>query len=646
MKDAVLTQLLETLPVSPGVYLMKNLKGKVVYVGKAKNLKARVRQYFQPATSDTRFFVKNLQQKLSTIETVVTASEKEAILLEYNLIQKHMPRYNIRLTDDKSFLCLRLDTSAEWPRLELVRRPRKKDAAHYFGPFASATGARQTLRLVNRFFKLRTCTDRSFQNRARPCLQHQIKRCLAPCTLPVDKDIYAQQIQFVRLFLDGKKEDLLRQLREQMQTAAENMAYEAAAMLRDQINAIEETISPQQITEISNEDRDIIGLYREGDLVCLVIMQIVKGRLEGRRDFFFKDQEFSSDDILSQFIVQQYQPHLKIPDEVLVPMPLEDLETLSEILCDRKEKKVRVYCPRRGKRVEQMKMAQRNAEEVFQTKLRQAADMTARLEAVQKTLHLPRLPMRIECVDIAHFAGTNTVAAISAVVNGQIDKKTAKVYRVKTAAQGDDYLAMSEVLHRRFTRAKANEEGWEPPDLLVIDGGRGQMNIALAVLKELEITDQPMVALAKERSGNDAAETDRAFLPGRMNPVKVKAQTSALFLLSMARDEAHRLANGFQEKSRRKKTLTSKLDGIPKVGPKTRKALLRHFGSVKRIGEATPEQIAEVKGVGKELAQTIHDAATAAVFGGGTSKDRRQMCTCSGLCWSAVSFLLRPWSAP
>ncbi|MBN2716586.1 MAG: excinuclease ABC subunit UvrC [Deltaproteobacteria bacterium] len=608
MKDAELTQLLENLPVSPGVYLMKNMKGKVVYVGKAKNLRARVRQYFQPSTSDTRFFVQNLQQKLSAIETVITDSDKEAILLEYNLIQKHMPRYNIRLTDDKSFLCLRLNTAAEWPRLELVRRPQKKDAAQYYGPFPSATGARQTLKLVNRFFKLRTCNDRSFNNRVRPCLQYQIKRCLAPCTLDVDRDLYKQQIQFVRLFLEGRKEDLIRQLREQMRGAAERMEYEAAAMLRDQIVAIEDTISPQQITEISNDDRDVIGLYREGERVCVVVMQIVKGRLEGRLDFFFKEQEFADDDIVSQFIVQQYQPGTKIPDEVLAPVILDDFGSLSEILSDNKGKKVRVYCPQRGKRVSQITMAARNAKDVFQSRERQEYDMAARLETVQKTLHLPRLPVRIECVDIAHFAGTNTVAAISAVVNGRIDKKTAKIYKVKAAAEGDDYLAMSEVLHRRFTRAKAHEEGWEAPDLLVIDGGRGQLNIALSVLKELDMLDQPVVALAKERAGVDSAETDRAFLPGRMNPVKVRAQTSALFLLSMARDEAHRLANGFQEKSRRKKTLTSQLDSIQGVGPRTRKALLTHFGSVKRIGEATLAQIAEVKGVGNSLAQVIHAA--------------------------------------
>ncbi|MBN2344730.1 MAG: excinuclease ABC subunit UvrC [Deltaproteobacteria bacterium] len=608
MKEQELTELLDHLPVSPGVYLMKDLKGKIVYVGKAKNLKSRVRQYFHAATSDTRYFVKNLRQKLSTIETVITSTEKEAILLEYNLIQKHTPRYNIRLTDDKSFLCLKLNLDAEWPKLELVRRPQKKDKALYFGPYPSATGARQTLKLVNRHFKLRSCRDSNFKNRVRPCLQHQIKRCLAPCTLPVDRSEYNQQIQFVRLFLDGKKEDLIRQLQKQMEEAAQHMAYEVAATLRDQIAAIEDTISPQRITEISNEDRDIFGLYREGDRVTIVIMQIVKGRLEGRRDFFFKGQEFPDEELLSSFIIQQYRQSYEIPDEILVPASLEDMDALTEVLCDKREKKMRIHHPKRGKRVEQLKMAHANAIEVFTLRTRQEQDMESRLQAIQHTLHLPRFPRRIECIDIAHFAGTNTVAAISAVVNGKIDAKTQRVYNVKSDTGGDDYLAMHEVLTRRFTRAVKQESGWEAPDLLVIDGGKGQLNIALAVLEELGVHDQPVVALAKERQGVDSAETDRAFLPNRINPVAVRAQTSALFILSMARDEAHRLANGFQEKSRRKKTLVSALDTIPNVGPKTRQALLRHFGSVKRIRESTADQLTQVKGVSLTLAQTILNA--------------------------------------
>lgn len=606
MKESELDQLLENLPLSPGVYLMKEHTGKVVYVGKAKNLKARVRQYFQTATSDTRHFVKNLRHKLSTIETVVTTTEKEAILLEYNLIQRYMPRYNIRLTDDKSFLCLKLNLDAEWPKLELVRSP-KKDKSLYFGPYPSASGARQTLKLVNRYFKLRTCRDSNFKNRSRPCLQYQIKRCLAPCTLPVDKNEYTQQLHFVKLFLDGKKEDLVQQLRQQMEDAATSMHYEIAATIRDQIAAIEETIAPQQITEISNEDRDIVGIYREGDIVAIVIMQIVRGRLEGRLDFFFKDQEFPDTELLSSFLIQQYQQVVKIPDEILIPFSLDDAAVLTEILVEKREKKMRIHSPQRGKRVEQIKMAHANAKELFKHRMHQEKDIEARLQQVQKTLHLPKLPRRIECVDIAHFAGTNTVGAISAVINGKIHKQSAKIYKVKSATQGDDYEAMNEVLKRRFTRAKNNDEGWDAPDLLVIDGGKGQLNIALAVLRDLGIEEQPIVALAKERQGVDTAETDRAFLPGRMNPIAVRAQTSALFILSMARDEAHRLANGYQEKSRRKKTLVSQLDNIPKVGPKIRAALLKKFGSVKRIKMATPEQIAETNGVGLSLAKNIHD---------------------------------------
>lgn len=604
MKEDYLSQLLDSLPISPGVYLMKDHKGKVVYVGKAKQLKNRVRQYFAPSTSDTRYFVNNLRNRLSTIDTVVTSTEKEAILLEYNLIQKYMPRYNIRLMDDKRFLCLRLDPNAHWPKLELIRKP-KKDNALYFGPYPSATAARQTLKLVNRYFKLRNCTDTNFKNRVRPCLQYQIKRCLAPCTLDVDTQQYKQQVQFVRLFLEGKKETLRKQLQFQMQEAAAKLEYELAATLRDQVASIEETLAPQRITEISNDDRDIVGIYREGDLVAIVIMEIIKGRLEGRRDFFFKGQEFPTAEILESFVIQQYQQTLRWPDEILLPENLEEIPILQEILSETKGKKVRIYFPKRGKRVEQLVMANANAEEFFKSKMRQKEDVESRLASIQKLLSLPSLPKRMECVDIAHFAGSNTVGAISAVVDGKIDKRSAKVYRVKTASEGDDYGAMREVLQRRFTRAQQKQDGWEAPDLMIIDGGKGQLSIALSVLNELGANEQPIVALAKERQGVKSAPTDRAFLPGRMNPIMVRSQTSSLFLLSMARDEAHRLANGYQEKSRRKNTLKSKLDSIPNVGPKTRNALLKHFGSVKRISQSSLEDIAAIKGIGPKLAAEI-----------------------------------------
>ena len=606
MNAAQLKELLENLPAQPGVYLMKNHAGKVVYIGKAKNLRQRVRQYFSAATSDTRFFIPGLAARIATIDTVVTESEKEAVLLEYNLIQRHLPRYNIRLLDDKDFLCIRFDIAVPWPRIEVVRRPRK-DKALYFGPYSSAHSARETVRLINRHFKLRSCSDRMFANRVRPCLQYQIHRCFAPCVFDVDAEMYRGQVQDVRLFLEGRRDDLLQRLKDRMQTAADAFDFETAARLRDQIRAVEETLAPQRITEISDTDRDVLALYREGDLVQVVVMEIVAGRTAGIRDYFFAQQEFPSEEILSSFIVQHYSDALRFPDEVLLPFALPDADALTEVLSERRGRKVRVFAPKRGGRIEQLHLASENAAHLFAARKRAEDNAAERLARIQKMLHLSVLPQRIECVDIAHLGGTNTVGAISVVENAQVNPKAGRVYRLKAAGDGNDYDAIREVLHRRFLRATKGETGWEAPDLLVVDGGRGQLGVACAVLDELGLSQQAVVGLAEERSEGDKAEHDRVYLPGRRNPIPVRAETSPLFVLSMARDEAHRLANAVQARSRRKQALLSRLDDIPGVGPKTRKELLRHFGSLKRIAEASESDLVQVPGVGPKLAAQLRE---------------------------------------
>ncbi len=608
MTDTEIREFLAALPASPGVYLMKGQNGRIVYVGKAGNLRNRVRQYFAPGTSDTRHFVRNLASRLSGIEIVLTSTDKEASLLEYNLIQQHMPRYNIRLTDDRRFLHLRLDPREPWPRLELVRRP-AKDGALYFGPYPAASGARETLRLVNRHFLLRTCRDTVFRNRTRPCLQHQIHRCPGPCTLPVDRQQYMAQVSFVRLFLEGRREDLMAGLKRRMTELSEQQAYEQAALVRDQLQAVEEALAPQAVTEISDADQDIIALCREGDQVVICVMDIVQGRLVGRRDFFFVEQEFPDGELLSSFLVQQYSGTSRFPDEILLDRPLEDAAALAELISDRAGRRVRIASPGRGRRARQVDMALRNAQEALRTRLREREGVERRLEAIRSALALPSLPVRIECVDIAHLAGTDTVGAISAFVNAAAAPRLARRYRLRTATRGDDFSAMREVLERRFIRAAGGEAGWEPPDLLVVDGGRGQLRIALAVLEELGIDGQPVVALAKEREGKGDKMQDRVFLPGRRNPIPLR-ETSALILLAAARDEAHRLANTYQADSRRRRTLTSALDAIPGVGPATRRSLLRQLGSVRRIREATVEELATIKGVSDRLARVIRNHFT------------------------------------
>jgi excinuclease ABC subunit C len=607
MNREQLEQLLGGLPTAPGVYLMRDLKGRVVYVGKAKSLRHRVRQYFAPSTSDERAFVRGLAERLSAIDTVVTSSEKEALLLERNLIQHHLPRYNVRLTDDKQYLCLRLDPRAAWPKLEAVRRP-KADGAWYFGPYPSASAARETLRLLNRHFKLRSCTDRAFASRKRPCLQHQIKRCLGPCALPVDREAYGRQVEFARLFLLGRRDDLLATLGAEMRAASERMEYERAAVLRDQIAAVEATLSAQRIVDFRDVDQDVIGFFREGDAVLVAILTVVEGRLLGREDHFFSGQEFPDAEILSSFLVQRYAGAPRIPDEVLLPAELPDAEAISELLGEARGKAVRVFHPQRGPRVEQLRLAQLNAKEALAARRGDAAAVAAKLEGAQMKLGLKAPPRRIECLDIAHLGGTDTVGALSAVVDGAIDRAKARKYKLRGAHAGDDYGAIAEVLRRRFERAKAGEAGWEPPDLLVIDGGRGQLARALAVLEELGFKEQETVSIAKERAGVESAPCDRVFVPGRANPLPLKPETAALHLLAMARDEAHRLANSFQAKRHRKSTIRSALDDIPGVGPALRKRLLAQLGSMARIRGASEEELAAVPGVGEKLAKRIKAA--------------------------------------
>lgn len=607
MKKEELKHILDNLPAHPGVYLMKDHRGKVVYVGKAKSLRSRVRQYFAAGTTDTRHFIEGLDRKLSAIEVVLTSTEKEALLLEHTLIQKHEPRYNVRLTDDKRFLCIRLDLAADWPKLELIRRP-KRDGALYFGPYDSAHSARSTLRLINKHFRLRSCSDRAFASRSRPCLQHQIKRCYGPCTLDVDRDEYLAQARDVEMFLEGRMDELVDRLKEKMERASRDLEYERAAAYRDQVAAVERTLAPQRVADFKDIDQDVVGLARDADLVQVSVLEVVRGRLNGKVDYFFKGVEIPDEEFLSSFIVQRYEGMARIPDEVIVSRPIPDAEILSEVLSERRGMKVRAINPRRGPRVEQARMADVNAGASLASRRRDADDVERKIEAVQRKLKLSVPPRRIECVDIAHLGGADTVGGIGVVVEGAVVRSEGKRYRLKVVEGGDDYRAIAEVLERRMRRALAGEDGWEAPDLMVIDGGRGQLAMAQKVLEELGVDDQPVVALAKERGDNGEAVVDRVFLPGRKNPIHLRPQTAPLQLLAAARDEAHRLANRYQGKVRRKKTLSSALDAVPGVGPKLRRRLLKEIGSVERIRAACVEEIAAVKGVGLGLAERIKAA--------------------------------------
>jgi excinuclease ABC subunit C len=520
-----LLEKLETLPAAPGVYLFKDKKGQILYVGKAKSLRSRVKSYFQESSGDDRFFIPILQRTVGDFETVVTASEKEAAILEDSLVKQHQPRYNVKLRDDKSYLCLRIRVDHAWPRVEPVRRP-SPDGARYFGPYHSATAARRTLQLVNKHFQLRTCSDQDLASRKRPCLQYQIRRCLAPCVYEVDPQWYQDQVRAVGLFLDGRHDELSRELGDRMKGASKNLEFELAATYRDQLRAVEAIRQEQRVVAVKDIDQDIVALFREGDLVEIAVLFIRGGRVTDTAHFPMHGVEVPDDEVVAAFVSQFYGEGgsaAVIPEEVVVKIAFEGADGVAEWLSERRGKRCEIIVPQRGARVDLVRMALANAEHAFREHRRAVADVEERLAQVQKRLRLPTLPRRIECCDISHLGGTDTVGAIVALLDGQPDKKRYRTFRVRTVSAGDDYGAMYEVLARRFRRGRAAEEAkrsdaaesteteaqaegtrdridWDLPDLFVVDGGRGQLNVALAAARDLGLHELPIVALAKEKN--------------------------------------------------------------------------------------------------------------------------------------------------
>jgi excinuclease ABC subunit C len=513
---------LDTLPAQPGCYLFKDKKGEIVYVGKAKSLRSRVRSYFQESSGDERYFIPLLQRTIGDFETVVTVSEKEAAILEDSLVKEHRPRYNVKLRDDKSYLCLRIDLTHEWPRVEPVRRP-SADGARYFGPYHSATAARRTLHLVNKHFQLRTCSDTDLGSRKRPCLQYQIRRCLAPCVYEIDKQWYKDQVRAVGLFLDGRHDELSSDLDSRMRAASKQLEFELAATYRDQLRAVEAIRQEQRVVAIKDVDQDVVGMFREGELVEISVLFIRSGRVTDTAHFPMRGVELPDQEVIAAFVSQFYGDGgnaVTIPGEVLVPVMFDGAAGVSDWLSDRRGKRCEVFAPQRGAKADLLRLAHDNAEHCFREERRAADDVEERLTQLQKRLRLPTLPHRIECCDISHLGGTDTVGAIVALQDGQPDKKRYRTFRVRTVAQGDDYGAMYEVLARRFRRGRAAAEAqkgegaeseavaegtrdridWDLPDLFVVDGGRGQLNVALAAARDLGLHELPIVALAKEKT--------------------------------------------------------------------------------------------------------------------------------------------------
>jgi len=648
-----LAEVLERLPSQPGVYLMKDRRGKMLYIGKAANLRNRVRQYFQPASGDTRDFVPLLESVVATIETMVTSNEKEALLLENTLIKRHQPRFNVKLTDDKNYLSLRLDPRAEWPRLEVVRRM-GDDGAWYFGPYHSATACREALRVVNRHFRLRTCTNHVLHHRSRPCLQCQISRCMGPCCEPVSRDEYAEQVRDVRLFLEGKSDELLSGLRARMQEAAGKTEFERASVVRDQIQALETVLQSQRVVSADLLDQDVIGFHREGMALEVVVLSVRQGKMIGSRAFSFGRQEFPDDEVLSSFLGLHYDLVPVPPDEVLLPFAIADADLKAEWLGEKRDKKVQILVPARGPRHDLVELARKNAAASFVSRRSAREDAEVTLGRLQRRLGLAKLPRVIECYDISHIQGAETVASMVVFVDGQPEKSRYRTYKIREAESPDDFACMYEVLVRRFRRARESSEpgqdSWRLPDLLVVDGGKGQLGVALAAARDVGIDVRPgaglpIIALAKERdltapappaetADEPAAEVpvdageapspvsqpearakkttggqqpDRVFLPQAKDAIPIRANSAEMFVLQRLRDEAHRFAVTFHRSQRKKRTLHSELSLIPGIGPARQRELLRHFGSLKKIREASLDDLLAAPGLTQQAASAVHD---------------------------------------
>ncbi|MSP91153.1 MAG: excinuclease ABC subunit UvrC [Myxococcales bacterium] len=609
---------LRTAPDRPGVYVMRDREGRVCYVGKAASLRARLRQYV--GGQDSRFFVHLLDHVLGAIDLTVTRTEKEALLLENELIKHHQPRFNVRLKDDKRFLHLRLATDEVFPRLQVVRRP-APDGAQYFGPYASASNARSTLQQVNRWFQLRTCPDSVFHNRARPCLEHQIGRCPAPCVLPVAPRDYAGHVKDVSLFLQGRRTELLDRLKQRMASEAESEHFERAGRLRDQVRAIEASVEQQHIA-LTGQRRslDAVGLYREGARAAVAVLSFREGVLLGSQGYVLKDQEWPDAEVVQGFAVQLYDRGQPVPDELCLPCELPGTDTLAEWLTDLRRARgaleggtsraeVVVTQPQRGTKARVCEMATANAQQVFADRVRQAASAEATLLGLHRRLHLHRLPRRIECYDISNISGTDPTGSMVVALDGALAPKEYRGFAVRSQETPNDFAMMYEVLDRRFQRAKDGTTPW--PDLVVIDGGKGQLKMALQALADLGIDGIDVVALAKARTldSDDAGPSDsspeRVFVPGAKTAIVLPQNSNEVYLLTQLRDEAHRFAITLHRKRRAKRTVTSRLDAIPGVGPARRRALLQAFGSLKAVAAAEEAAIAAVSGVGPEVARRV-----------------------------------------
>ncbi len=603
-------------PQTPGVYLMKNANDKIIYVGKAKRLRNRVRSYFNPNLdhSKTQLLVRNIE----SIDYILTETEAEAFLLEASLIKKHRPRYNIRLKDDKAYPYIRLSLSDAFPRFYLARKV-LNDGSKYFGPYTSGYVVRHTMRFLNQSFQIRDCADHFMKSRKRPCMTHQIGACTAPCVDLVDEKSYGNQVKKAKRFLEKEATTVVKKLKKQMFELAEEEKFELAARFRDSIAAIERVLERQAVINAqATNNQDVIGFFGDERGVLIETLHIRQGRVIGQRNQFFSQVDPTSDkddarEWLTSFINQYYQDNI-VPDEIYLPIDLgrDIIKLLEEVFAHRGHPEINIMFPTHQQGQKLIEMANKNAKSHFDNQVSKSRKKQEGLQLIAKKLHLKEPPNRIECYDISHFQGEESVGSQVVAENGSLAKEHYRRYKIKSKTGGDDYAAMAEVLGRRL-----DHEEWDEPDLIIIDGGKGQLNVAVQVLKDKGKSYIPVAGLAKERTkrnfkGEQVEKSmERFYLPGRQNPVTFAEGSEAFKLLVGLRDEAHRFAISFHRKLRDDKSFSSQLDKIKGLGPTITKRLLTTFDSVKSIKQASVGELCEVQGVTESLAQTILDKLNA-----------------------------------
>ena len=588
-------QALAVLPDKPGVYLMHDAHGKVIYVGKAVVLKNRVRSYFRNLASHTPK-VRAMVEKIAEFETIVTSSEVEALILECNLIKKYRPRYNIMLKDDKTYPFLKVTVNEDFPRIYVTRR-QMRDGAKYYGPYADVGAMHDTVKLLRSMFPLRTCRK---MNPDRPCLNYHIKRCLAPCAGYVSREEYGNMIKSVCMVLDGRTTELERDLKRRMQEAADNYAFEEAARLRDQLQAVTRLNEQQKAVTGSGGDMDVIGFAKDTTGICLQIFFVRKGKLIGRDNFFLPDGGEAEEEVMSAFVKQYYNEATFIPKEIVVPyLPDEEEKQLIEIwLADKAGRKAELILPQRGVKRELLSLANDNAKKLLEERLRKGSlslkDDLAAAEELQLALALPNPLERMDCFDISHTQGSETVASMVVFRNGSISKKDYRKYKIVSAeGKPDDFKSMQEVVYRRY------KDYEDLPSLVVIDGGKGQLSSALEVIRGLGLHDLPVVGLAKRE--------EEIFIPGQSESILLDRDSASLHLIQRIRDEAHRFAITFHRKLRGKRNLVSVLDHVEGIGPKRRQELWKKFKTLDAMKQASVEELAAVEGMNYPAAQTLYD---------------------------------------